>query len=107
MALNAKKAGSPVDFVFPAEGVSSITQPIGIIDGTDNLDGAKAFVDWQLSRAAQEQSVAQGYFPIFDGIAPPAGYPEVSSLKILPLDADRMLADDEANKKEFADLFGG
>lgn len=107
MALNAKAAGSPVDFVFPSEGVSSITQPVAIIEGTDNLEAAKVFVDWQLGRAAQEQSVAQGYFPILDGVAPPAGYPEVSSLTILPADAARMLTDDQANKQRFADIFGG
>lgn len=107
MALNAKNAGSPVDFVFPSEGVSSITQPVAILEGTDNLEAAKVFVDWQIGRAAQEQSVAQGYFPILDGVAQPAGYPEVSSLTILPADAGRMLTDDQANKQRFADIFGG
>ena len=107
MALNAKKDGSPVDFVFPAEGVSSITQPIAIFKDTDALEAAKIFVDWQLSASAQEQSVTQGYFPIFAGVAVPEGYPEVDSLNILPADFDQMLADDEANKQHFADLFGG
>jgi iron(III) transport system substrate-binding protein len=107
MALNAKAEGSPVDFVFPTEGVSSITQPIAILAGSDNIDAAKVFVDWQLGEAAQKQSVAQGYFPIYEGVEPPAGYPEVSSLKLLAADPAKMLADDEANKKAFADLFGG
>lgn len=107
MALNAKAAGSPVEFVFPEEGVSSITQPVAILKDTDNLEAAKVFVDWQLGRAAQEQSVAQGYFPILDGVAQPEGYPPVSSLTILPADAGRMLADDMANKQGFADIFGG
>lgn len=107
MAFNAKNKGSPVAFVFPEEGVSAISQPIGIIKGTDALDAAKVFVDWQLGQAAQEQSVAQGYFPVFAGVNPPAGYPAVSSLKILPSDFEKMLADDEANKRRFADLFGG
>ncbi|SFZ83036.1 iron(III) transport system substrate-binding protein [Devosia enhydra] len=107
MALNAKKAGSPVDFVFPSEGVSSITQPIAILAGSDNIDAAKVFVDWQLSRTAQEQSVEQGYFPILDGVNPPEGYPAVSSLTILEADPAQMLADDADNKKTFADLFGG
>lgn len=107
MALNAKKAGSPVEFVFPEEGVSSITQPIAILKGSDNIEAAKVFVDWQLSEAAQEQSVEQGYFPIFEGVSPPEGYPAVSSLTILEADPAEMLAEDENNKKAFADLFGG
>ncbi|SOC00476.1 iron(III) transport system substrate-binding protein [Rhodobacter sp. JA431] len=107
MAMNAKAKGSPVDFIWPAQGVSAITQPVAIVNTTDNAEAAKAFVDWQLSKTAQEQSVAQGYFPIIEGVAPPAGYPDLTSLTILPLDADKLMAEGEANKEHFADLFGG
>ena len=107
MAMNAKAKGSPVEFVFPEEGVSSITQPVAILKDSDNPDAAKVFVDWQLSKAAQEQSVAQGYFPILAGVAQPEGYPPVEALKILPADAGVMLTDDQATKQAFADLFGG
>lgn len=107
MALNAKAEGSPVDFVFPAEGVSSITQPVAILKDSDAVEAAKVFVDWQLSRAAQEQSVTQGYFPVIEGVAPPAGYPEPASLTILSADPAKMLAEDQATKEAFADLFGG
>ncbi len=107
MALNARAKGSPVDFVFPEEGVSVVTQPVAILKDSDAVEAAKVFVDWQLSRAAQEQSVAQGYFPILEGVAQPEGYPDPASLKILPADAGRMLADDKANKEEFAEIYGG
>lgn len=107
MAMNAKKAGSPVDFVWPEQGVSVITQPVAIVKGTDNEEAAKAFVDWQLSQAAQAQSVEQGYFPIIEGMNLPEGYPALSDLHILPLDAARLMQDDQANKEKFADLFGG
>ncbi len=107
LALNAKKAGSPVDFVFPSEGVSSITQPVGILKRSQNIEAARVFVDWQLSKAAQQQSVEQGYFPILNDIASPPGYPPVSSLKIMPSDPAKMLIDDAANKKMFVELFGG
>lgn len=107
MALNAKAKGSPVDFVFPSEGVSVISQPVAILKDSDAPDAAKTFVDWQLGRAAQEQSVAQGYFPILEGVAAPAGYPDPASLKVLPTDLGKLLADDTANKEAFADLFGG
>ncbi|WP_220495000.1 ABC transporter substrate-binding protein [Paracoccus sp. MC1854] len=107
MAMNAKKDGSPVDFVWPDQGVSSITQPVAILKDSDNVEAARAFVDWQLSRAAQEQSVTQGYFPIIAGVAPPEGYPDPATLNILPLDAAALMADDQANKEQFAELFGG
>jgi len=107
MAFNAKAKGSPVDFVFPQEGVSAITQPVAILKASRNSEAAKAFVDWQLSREAQLQSVSQGYFPIFPDLAPPKGYPPVSSLKIMPGDFAAMLASDESNKRRFLELFGG
>lgn len=107
MAMNAARDGSPVGFVWPEQGVSSITQPVAILKGTDNEEAAKAFVDWQLSRTAQEQSVEQGYFPVIEGVAAPEGYPALDALTILPLDAAQLMADDQANKEQFADLFGG
>jgi iron(III) transport system substrate-binding protein len=107
MAFNANAKGSPVDFVFPEEGVSAITQPVAILKSSRNVEAAKAFVDWQLSVEAQLQSVTQGYFPIFPDIVPPKGYPPVSSLKIMPSDFAAMLANDESNKRRFTELFSG
>ncbi len=107
MAFNAKAKGSPVDFVFPEEGVSAITQPVAILKSSRNVEAAKAFVDWQLSVEAQLQSVTQGYFPIFPDMVPPKGYPPVSTLKVMPSDFAAMLANDESNKRRFTELFGG
>ncbi len=107
MAFNAKAAGSPVEFVFPTEGVSAISQPVAVLSTTDNEAAAKAFVDWQLSEEAQQQSVGQGYFPIFESVTPPPGRPAISKLTIMPLDAAALLESDQDNKERFADLFGG
>ncbi|WP_435170577.1 ABC transporter substrate-binding protein [Falsirhodobacter sp. 1013] len=107
MAMNAKKDGSPVDFVFPKDGVSTITQPVAILKDSDNIEAAKVFVDWQLGRAAQEQSVEQGYFPILDGVTPPEGYPAPATLTIMKADPAVILKDDQQLKQEFSDLFGG
>jgi hypothetical protein len=55
----------------------------------------------------QELAVRQGYMPGHPDVAPPEGMPRPNQLKILPLDDAKALADDEANKRRFADLFGG
>jgi len=107
MAFNAKAKGSPIDFIFPQEGVSAITQPVAVLKTSRNIEAAKAFVTWQLSEDAQNQSVSQGYFPVFSEIASPAGYPPVSSLRIMGADFKTMLAKDEENKRRFVELFGG
>jgi iron(III) transport system substrate-binding protein len=107
MALNAKAKGSPVDFVFPLEGVSIVTEPTAIMRSTSNLAAARAFVDFILSKEGQELAAAQGYLPARKDVAPPTGFPEVGALKILPVDTGELLKQDERNKKRFADLFGG
>jgi len=107
MAFNAKAKGSPVDFIFPQEGVSAISQPVAILKTSRNVEAAKAFVSWELSEEAQRQSVEQGYFPISADVPPPKGYPPVSSLKIMSGDFAAMLASDENNKRRFMELFGG
>ena len=107
MALNAKAKGSPVDFVFPAEGVSIVTEPTAILSTTKNPQAAKAFVDFLLSREGQELAVTQGYFPARKDVKPPPGFPDVGALKILPVHLGALLQHDEQNKKRFADLFGG
>ena len=107
MAFNAKAKGSPVNFAFPQEGVSAITQPVAILKTSKNVNAAKAFVAWQMTEEAQRQSVSQGYFPIFDSVPPPKGYPLVSELTIMRTDLKDLLAKDEENKKRFTQLFGG
>ena len=106
-AKDTGRKGSPVDFVFPREGVSAITQPVAVLKTAHNIEAAKAFVAWQLSEEAQRQSVTQGYFPIFADVAPPAGYPPVAALKIMPGDLKAMLDKDDENKRRFMELFGG
>jgi len=107
MALNARGKGSPVDFVFPIEGVSVVTEPTAIMRQTRNPSAARAFVDFILSKEGQELAAAQGYLPGRKDVAPPAGFPEVGTLKILPVDIGELLKQDEPNKKRFAELFGG
>jgi iron(III) transport system substrate-binding protein len=107
MALNAKAKGSPVDFVFPTEGVSIVTEPTAILRNTKNPDAARAFVDFVLSKEGQELAVSQGYFPARKDVKPPPGFPDVASLKILPVDIGALEKQDEQNKKRFAELFGG
>lgn len=107
MAMNAKAKGSPVDFIFPTDGVTTMSQPVAIVKGTKNLEAAKAFADWQISDAAQQAAVSQGYFPAQPNVKPPAGYPAISTIKLMPVDLDTLLGADDANKQKFSELFGG
>ncbi|WP_138207558.1 ABC transporter substrate-binding protein [Haloimpatiens lingqiaonensis] len=44
----------PIQPVFPKDGVPWTPAPVSIFKGAENLDGAKAFVDWCLSKKGQE-----------------------------------------------------
>ncbi len=107
MALNAARKGSPVRFAFPADGATAVTEPVAILATARNPDGARAFVDFLLSPSGQRLAASQGFLPVQSGIAPPPGFPPVQSIKLMPVDLARVLADREALKRRFAALFGG
>lgn len=101
MPTREKAKGAPVEFVFPKEGVSAVTEPVAILSTAKNTEAAKAFVDFLLSKDGQEVAAKMGYIPARADVALPAGYPERSSIKVLGYDAAAALANDAANKERF------
>ncbi|MTH78544.1 ABC transporter substrate-binding protein [Paracoccus aestuariivivens] len=106
MALRAKAEGSPIDFVFPTEGVTYVTEPVAIMAGAANKADAEKFVDFVLSEAGQNLVVEMGYIPARNGIASPEGFPARGDIKLMAFDPAKTLADTEANKSKFAEVFG-
>ncbi|GHE22952.1 ABC transporter substrate-binding protein [Halomonas urumqiensis] len=98
--------GSPVEFVFPEEGVSAVTEPVAIMQGADNLEAAQTFVDFVLSREGQALVSEQGYLPAHPEVAPPEGFPSRDSIALMPLDTESALAKEAELKQRFSDLFG-
>jgi iron(III) transport system substrate-binding protein len=107
MAFNGKAKGSPVDFVYPTEGVSMVTEPVAILKTAKNVEAAKSFVDWLLSDAGQQYMTVQGYIPGKAGVAGPEGRPAAADLKLMPASAKEVAGESDEIKKHFADLFGG
>ena len=107
MAFGAAAEGSPVEFVFPAEGVTAINQPVAILNTSENVEAAQTFVAFQLGQAAQELSVQQLYFPLLEGVAPPEGFPDPATLDIMEVDPAVILEQTDEIMRRFADLFGG
>ena len=105
--IRAKAAGSPVDLIFPKDGVSFITEPVAILKTAKQPEAAKAFVDFLLSKEGQELVAKQGNMPLDPNVAPPAGFPKLSEIKLLPLDADKAVADDKQVREKFTEIFGG
>jgi iron(III) transport system substrate-binding protein len=106
LPIREKAKGAPVEFVFPEEGVSAISEPVAILASTQNADAAKAFVDFLISKQGQELALSQGYLPAHPDVAVPAGFPDRSTIKVMPFDAAKALAEAEANTARFANIFG-
>jgi iron(III) transport system substrate-binding protein len=106
MAFTAKAKGSPVDFVFPVEGVPAVTEPVAIVKTTQNPAAARAFVDFILSDAGQKLALAMGYIPARASTGSPSWLPPGTRIKLMPTDIPRVVRNNSANLKRFADLFG-
>jgi len=106
MAFNAKAKGSPIDFVFPAEGSPAVTEPVAILKTTQNPAAARAFVDFILSDEGQKLAVSMGYIPAKASAGTPAWLPAGTRIHIMPTDIGKVAESNSANLKRFAEIFG-
>ncbi len=106
MPIREKAKGAPVEFVFPTEGVSAVTEPVAILSTTKNAEAAKKFVDYVLSEKGQEGFLKLGYIPARNGMPVPEGFPARDTIKVLPIDAAAALKATEEDLKTFSGIFG-
>ncbi len=107
MALNAKAQGSPIEFVFPEEGVIAVTEPVAIMKTSDNPEDAKKFIDFILSEDGQKLALEQGYLPANTSVGTPAWLPEGTKVTLMPSDIPAVVKATEGDKAKFAEMFGG
>lgn len=106
MAFNAKAKGSPIDFVFPAEGLPAVTEPVAILKTAQNPAAARAFVDFILSDEGQKLAASMGYIPARASVGMPAWYPAGTQIKLMPTDITHVVQTNASNLKRFAEVFG-
>lgn len=106
LAARAKSDGSPVELVYPEEGVPVITEPVGIMANTENEEAAKAFVDFILSEEGQQLASELGYTPIREGIDAPEGLKTLDEMTILDAEAVELLETRDEDKAQFGQIFG-
>ena len=66
-AILAQQNGEELDYVVPDQTLL-IENPIATVNESENLDTAKAFVDFLYTPEAQEIFVGKGYRPVVDGV---------------------------------------
>ncbi|MCA3248773.1 MAG: ABC transporter substrate-binding protein [Azospirillum sp.] len=106
MAIRARERGSPVEFVFPREGATFVTEPVAILRTARNVAAARAFVDFVLSPDGQTLAAQQGMLPALSEVRPPQGFPNLADVRLMPAPVADLLRSDERDKERFADLFG-
>ncbi|MAS13698.1 MAG: ABC transporter substrate-binding protein [Nitratireductor sp.] len=107
MAMNAKKDGSPIEFVFPEEGVTAVTEPVAIMSTAKNPDVAKKFVDFILSDDGQKLALKQGYLPAKPSVGSPDWLPEGTKINVMSVDVKKVVDEIADNKEKFSSMFGG
>ena len=107
LAMNAKKDGSPIEFVFPSEGVPAVTEPVAIMSTADNIEDARRFVDFILSDAGQKLALSQGYLPAKASVGSPDWLPEGVQVKVMDILAATVSPKIANNKERFSKMFGG
>ncbi len=82
-----KAEGYPIVSVFPQDGTPWWPSPVAILKGAENLDGAKAFVDWCLSEKGQEILRDNcPRVPVREGIEPPECLAAIKEAKLQDID---------------------
>ncbi|HZH58475.1 MAG TPA: ABC transporter substrate-binding protein [Metabacillus sp.] len=106
IVARAKAEGSPVELIYPKEGVPVITEPIGIMKDAENEEAAKAFVDFVLSEEGQQLAADLGYTPIRKGVEAPEGLQTIEEMNVIDADISELYQAREDDKKEFETIFG-
>jgi iron(III) transport system substrate-binding protein len=80
--------GYPVSVVFPSEGVGFEAPAVSILAGATNMEAAKIFIDWLVSKQGQDVlSASKTYFyPVIPEASLGAGMPLFSTLKVIEVD---------------------
>lgn len=101
LALNAIKNGATLRFFYPQEGVPVIREPIAVLKASKNIENAKIFVEFMLSREGQKKMVEMGYRSVRTDVENPVEFKKNGDLNILPIDPEVIMNRLDADKVKF------
>jgi iron(III) transport system substrate-binding protein len=88
-ANDVKKKGAPVEVIFPKEGLGWDIEATAIVKGTKKMEAAHKFLDWVVSKQANEEYAKNFAIVAMPGVAP--------KLEFIPQDLEKKLV-----KNDFA-----
>ena len=99
--------GAPIDYVYPEAGVVMVPSPIAIFKDSQNIEVAKVFVRYILSKRGQ--TVLRdlgGFVPVRLDVSPPERITSITQLRVIPSDKDWITEHKDEIVSKFIDIFG-
>ena len=99
--------GAPIQFVFPETGVVMVPSPIAIFKDASNVEGAKVFERYILSKEGQTllRDIA-GLVPVRLDVIPPGSITSITQIIVMPSNNDWIRENKESIVSKFVDIFG-
>jgi iron(III) transport system substrate-binding protein len=103
----AKKAGNPVEIVYPKEGVPLVVSPTAIAAFAPHPNAAKLFTDFTFTREVQQALAdTEGLYTGHPEVTYPSDKPKLGDLKLLTVDPEELEKRAEEIKRRFVEFFG-
>ena len=110
ITLNKIKKGAKLGYAFAPE-VIVVPSPVAIIKGADNLSAAQKFVDFLLTKEAQEIIASEGTLPVRNDVKLhpdlPISSAEEAVKRSIKIDYDALKDQKETTIKRFSDTLQG
>ena len=104
-AADDRKEGHQIATVYPTEGTFVIPSPTAVVKGSPNPNAAKAFAAFMITPEVQKIFPEDGGYAARTDVAPPAGSPDLGTLKVIPVDYALIEKQSGAIKKKFNEIF--
>lgn len=106
LVLNEKDKGGPVELVYPVEGAPIVNSPNAVFKAAPNPSAARLFQAWMCSGEGQQKFVnLTGQYAPHAKVNAKPGRRALASIKILPEDPTKLLAEADAVKARYAQIF--
>jgi iron(III) transport system substrate-binding protein len=106
LVIRFKEAGQPVDIIYPEEGTPLAAGPSAVFKAAPSPNAARLFQNWMHSREGQQMIVdyARQYSPHTQTVEKP-GIRKLADIKLMKEDPEGILAQADAVKKRYAEIF--
>jgi len=104
-AADLRREGHQIKTLYPSDGVFIIPSPTSVVKGSPHPNAAKLFAEFMIGDDAQKIFPADGGYSVRIDIPPPAGSPDLKTLKIIKVDEDYIERETQRIKRRFNEIF--